>query len=386
MKGMEIFNDDDQSDDFLEYDDNLLLNQGDDKNDTNVSPDLIDSGKTPKNGQKQAKDDDDDDNDVDDDSDEPELILPSGKSNSSNDTDSNSSTLSPKFFSSLVQALKEGGILEDIKDEDIKSQEDFFNVLEESIKAREFADLDDNQKAYLEALRTGIPHEEIAAHQRNIEAYNSITEDVLAEDSDDGADLRRTIIMNNFITKGIAEAKAKKLTDKIFDAGEDVEEATESLNELKTIEKQQFEANKQAKIAAKAAQAKAEKESVDKLNKIVKETKELIPGLQIPQAMKNNIVKGLTQPVAYTEDNRPLDIISKYLYDNPIDGRFKLAYLLTVTDGMKKMNVLENKKAKSNAFKDLESALRATDSGGTVGFNDGDGNDVKFDWNNWEIQ
>ena len=381
-KGMEIFNNDDFSDDFLEFDENLLLDDGKDIDENDDQAKQKGSVKSAKNDQKQdANNADDDDVDDKEDSEELEVLLPSGKS-ANKDTDSNSSTLSPKFFSSLVQALKEGGILEDVEDKDIKSQEDFFSVLEESIKAREFADLDDNQKQYLEALRSGIPHEEIVAHQRNIEAYNSITDDVISEESTDGEDLRRTIIMNNFIGKGFNEAKAKKLTDKIFDSGEDIDEAKEALNELKTIEKQQFEADKQAKAAQKAAQAKAEKESIDKLNKIVKDTNEIIPGMKIPQALKNNIIKGLTQPVAYTEDHRPLDIISKYLYDNPIEGRVKIAYLLSVTDGMKKMNVLENKKAKSNAFKELENALKAGDTGGVVGFNDDD-SEEKFDFDKY---
>lgn len=379
---MEIFNSDDISDDFLEYDENsqIELDETEGADDNKPDEPKVKTQKT-----KSVETNDDEEELVEDeDSNELEVLLPSGKSaKADKDTDLNSSTLSPKFFSSLVQALKEGGILEDVENTDIKSQEDFFNVLEESIKAREFADLDDVQKEYLEALRSGIPHEDIAAHQKNIEAYNSITDDVISEESDSGSDLRRTIIMNNFISKGIAEQKAKKLTDKIFDAGEDVDEATEALAELKTVEKQKFEQTKQAKINAQKAHEKAEKEAVEKLNKIVKDTKELIPGMQIPQTLKNNIVKGLTQPVAYTEDNRPLDIISKYLYDNPIDGRFKLAYILTVTDGMKKMGVLENKKAKSNAFKDLESALRVKDNGGAVGF---DEDDADTRWNMDDIQ
>ena len=322
---------------------------------------------------------DDDDVDNDEDSNELEVLLPSGKSaDTSKDNSSNSSTLSPKFFSSLVQALKEGGILEDITDEDIKSQEDFFKVLEDGIKQREFADLTDEQKDYLEAVRSGIPHEEAVAHQRNIEAYNNISDDVIEEESTDGEDLRRTIIMNNFISKGIAENKAKKLVDKIFDAGEDVDEAKEALTELKTVEKATFEQQKQQNLAAQKAHAKSEKEAIDKLNKIVKDTKEIIPGLQIPQTLKNNIVKGLTQPAGFTEDKRPLDIISKYLYENPIEGRFKLAYLLSVTENLSKMGVLENKKARKSAFEDLANTLKFKDDGGVITDDGNDGNGFDF--------
>ena len=373
MKGMEFFNED-LSDGF-EFDENLLLDDGKDIGDD----DAIEVKSKQTKTQIDNNDDNDDDKN-DDDDDKLDLITPT--STKVDDDGNVKQTVKPKFFSALVQALKEEGILADVEEDKITSQEDFLGVIEESIKSREFADLTEPQKEYLEAIRAGIPHEDVVEYQRNIDQYSSITEDAITEESDDGSDLRRTIIMNNFITKGISEAKAKKLTDKIFDSGEDIDEAKESLNELITLEKQQFELDKQNRIKQRELAAKSEKEAVDKLNKIVKETKELIPGLQIPQTLKNNIIKGLTQPVGYTEDKRPLDIISKYLYENPIDGRFKLAYLLSVTDGMKNMKVLENKKAKNNAFKELEAAMKFKEEGGIVGANDG----LDSQWNLDDIQ
>lgn len=383
MKGMEIFNSEDYSEDFLEYDDNLLVGDVTQSVDNITPPVERKSVKAAKNDKKEDVDDDET-TDVDEDEDENklEVLLPSGKgANATDDNSSDSSTLSPKFFSSLVQALKEGGILEDITDDDIKSQEDFFKVLEDGIKQREFADLNDGQKEYLEALRSGIPHEDIANHQRNIEAYNSITEEAIEEEGSDGEDLRRTIITNNYISKGFTDQKAKKLVDKIFDSGEDLDEAKEALSELKTIEKQSFEQRKQQSLAQKKTQEKSEKEAIDKLNKIVKDTKEIIPGLQIPQVIKNNIIKGLTQPVAYTEDNRPLDIISKFLYDNPIEGRVKLAYLLSVTEGLSKMGVLENKKAKKDAWKNLSDSIKFKEDGGGRTEEDG----VQFDFDKFSF-
>ena len=376
---MEIFNNDDFSEDFLEFDDNLLDGNIKPLNEGNTQPSNTKPVKTAKNDQLENADDDgSDDVDNKEDNDELEVLLPSGKGQDANDDISqNSSTLSPKFFSSLVQALKEGGILEDIKDDDIKSQDDFFKVLEDVIKQREFADLNDAQKEYLEALREGIPHEDIIAHQQNIEAYNSITDDAIEEESTDGEDLRRTIITNNYLSKGFSETKAKKLIDKIFESGEDVDEAKDALNELKTIEKQTFEQNKAKLAEQKKIQQKAEKESIDKLNKIVKETKEIIPGLAIPQALKNDVIKGLTQPVAFTEDNRPLDIISKFLYDNPIDGRFKLAYILKATKDLTNMGVLENKKAKKDAWKNLAESIKFKEDGG--GRTEEDGFQFDFD-------
>ena len=64
MKGMEIFNNDDFSEDFLEFDDNLL--DGDIKplNEGNTPPSKTKAVKTAKNDQLEDVDDDDSD-DVD---------------------------------------------------------------------------------------------------------------------------------------------------------------------------------------------------------------------------------------------------------------------------------------------------------------------------------
>lgn len=373
MNGMEIFNIDDLSDDFMEIDDNQLLG----------APEVIEGTvKKPKVDDKPDEDDGKDKDEVDTD-DELQDVIDTPSEGSDEDINSYSSTLSPKFYSSLVQALKEGGILEDIKDDDIKSQDDFFTVLNESIKQREFADLNDDQKEYLEALRAGIPHEEIVEHQQSIQSYNEVTDDDIEDEGDEGINLRRNIIMTNFVAKGISEAKAKKLTDKIFESGDDLVEAKDAIQELKEGEKKAFELEKAKRIELKKAQEKAEKEARQNLDKIVKETKEIIPGLTIPVNIKNQIVKGLTQPVAYTEDKRPLDIISKYLYDNPIEGRFKLAYLLAVTDNMKKMSVLENKKAKRDVFKGLEEALKFREDGGVD--NDSFDNGGKFNFDKFDF-
>lgn len=375
MAGMEIFNVDDMSDDFLEVDESLLLG---DPTGGQQQP------AADKTKIKEVKDDDEIETDVDDDEGLELLLPPSGQSASDKDIEPNSSTLSPKFFSSLVQALKEGGILEDVDEDTIKTQEDFLKVIDDSVKAREFEDLNDNQKEYLEALRAGVPYEAIVQHQQTQQNYSSITDEALEEETDEAENLRRNVIMVNYITKGISEAKAKKLTDKLVESGEDIAEAKDAIVELRTAEKNAFEAEKQNRVAQQKAREKAEKDSIDQLNKIVKDLKEIVPGLPININTKNKIVKELTQPVGYTEDKRPLDRISKYLHDNPIEGRVKLAYLLEITDNFTKMNVLENKKAKKEIFKGLENAMKFKETGGNL--DDEDQFKDKFDLDNWEFQ
>lgn len=370
---MEMFNNDDSfGEDFLEIDSKFS-----NPDTVNVGDGIVPDGITEDLKDKDKNKVDDNINDADIDN-EYELILPSGKGADDINVDTSkdsSSALSPKFFSSLVQALKEGGILEleEVKPDDVKSQEDFYDIMKQSIKQSEYSDLNDSQKQYLELLRDGIPAEEVIDHLRTDQEYNSITDEEI--ESEESNDLRRNIITAGFISKGIDPKKASKLVDKIFNDGEDVQEAKDSLKELKLAEKETIESKRIQLVEQKKNTEKADKIAMETLNKLAKETKEVIPGLQIPINVRNSIVKGLTTPVGYNERNQPLDIISKYLHDNPIEGRFKLAYLLTVTDNFSKMNVLENKAAKKEAFKQIENLMKVRENEGASSIDDDGGFD-----------
>jgi hypothetical protein len=192
--------------------------------------------------------------------------------------------------------------------------------------------------------------------------------------------------MNSYLIKGFTEDKATRLTNKIFSTGEDIEEAKEALKDLVEYEKVSFEEQKKQLAAQAEANKKAERQALESLNKIANDTKEIIPGIVVTPKLRSEVVRGLTQPVGYTEDNRPLDIISKYLYDNPVDGRFKLAYLLKITDDLKDLNKV-TVKAKNTAVRDLAKVLSSKDLGltGQVEFRETDNSVGKFDWDKYDL-
>jgi hypothetical protein len=69
----------------------------------------------------------------------------------------------------------------------------------------------------------------------------------------------------------------------------------------------------------------------------------------------------MTKPVSQTEDGTPLDIVGDFLHKGSIEDRFKLSYLIKVTNGLKDFSKLSTKKAKSAVIAELESTLKATD-------------------------
>lgn len=367
MKNMDLF-DSDFTEESLEIDDEILSPEGITKQ--NNEP-KVQEKNPEKDGEEKTNG-----------TDELEIELsPSEEQQFTSEPSSNPDT----FFSSLILALKEGGVLADVDEKDIKSEEDFYNVFNDAIKAREFADLTDTQKQYLEAIRLGIPDENVLGYMQRSAQYESITPEDIESEESDSVDLRRTLIMNNFMSKGFDEAKAKKLTDKIFDASEDIDEAKEALTELKQLEKDSFEEQKKQHAEYAKKQQEYEKKSLEHLNKFASEIKEIVPGIPINSTQSSKIVKGLTQPVSYTQDNRPLDTISKYLYENPVEGRFKIAYLLEITNGLQDMSKL-NVKASNKAINQLAKVLNSKDIKDVNSSEFKSTNDVaKIDWDKYDL-
>jgi hypothetical protein len=270
---------------------------------------------------------------------------------------------SSNILSSIVSKIQEEGYF-DLKEGetlDIKTTEDFVNVLDkirETALETEQSDWSDQQKEYFNALKNGVPHEIIATHQQRQEAYSSITEAAIEEEGDEGENLRRRILIANFKSKNISEVKAARLVDTFIEKGEDIDEAKDALKELQQAEAanfQNFEKSRQEQlIKDKVAREKKDKD----FKEFVLKTTEVIPATKIAPKLKNEIYEGLKRPVSQTEDGRGLDIIGDILYKGGDEARFKLAYLIKITDGLKNMDILSAKKAEKGIIARLDKELR----------------------------
>lgn len=272
-------------------------------------------------------------------------------------------------LSSIVNVIREEGFFDLKEGEELKveSPEDFVEVLtkirDSAIESSQVG-WTDAQKEYFEAIKSGIPHEMIVQHQQREQAYSSITDDAIMEESDEGQELRRSIIKAGFLAKGFSDDKAEKLTERSFKENADVEDAQDTLKELKDIEKANFEKQQQEGQKQEQERIKAAKKYKEDFNKYVSEVKEVIPETSIPLSMKKELIAGLTKPVSYDENDRPLDIVSDYLYNGGYEARFKLAYLIKHTEGLTKMDKLSAKQAEKSVTKRLGKYLSKPSTSG----------------------
>lgn len=270
-----------------------------------------------------------------------------------------SSTL---IISPLAKALYDEGVLAALSEEElakIESSEDIIDAIKKQISENEYADLNENQKNYLELLRAGIPAES-AEKAVSVDArINAITD----EDVNTNPELRRAIMMQDFLSRGFSQEKATRLVQKSVESGEDVIDAKESLTSLKQVSAQRIQ---EAKDAAKAREIKTKEDN----EKYVKELKskvlakdEIIKGIKINQPTKDKVFESMTKPAGY-KNGKPLNAIEMAREEDPEEFEIKLHYLFNLTNGFKDFSKL-NKISKSNSLKELEQKMNAVVLDGT---------------------
>lgn len=279
------------------------------------------------------------------------------------DSTSQKSGSSPKnTYSSIAAALKEDGVLLNLEDDDvnnINTPDDFAEAIEKEVTKR----LDDSQRRMKEALDYGVQPEEVTQYERTINYLNTLDEDIISSEDEQGETLRRQLIFQDYVNRGFSQERAKKEMEKSFSAGTDVEDAKEALESNKeffidSYNKTIQEAKKESENEKKLIQKQAED-----LKKAILNTEKPYEGISLSKDRRQKIYDSITKVVDRTADGRGLNAIQKYEQENPIEYKQKLATLFELTDGFKNLDVLISGKANKQtrkSLRELDHVLRNT--------------------------
>ena len=258
------------------------------------------------------------------------------------------------FYSSIASALKEEGILSAL-DEDtlskIKTPEDFAEAMESELKAK----LDERQKRIDEALQVGLEPDEIRKYEGTINYLNTITEDVILDESTEGEKLRKQLIFQDFLNRGFSKERAQRETQKSINSGSDIVDAKEALASNRDYFRKEYESLiAEAKAEEEADKARIKKEA-EELKKSILEEKEIFKGLELDKTTKERVYNSISKPVYKDPDTGEyLTAIQKYEKDNRQDFLKKLGLLFTMTDGFTNLDKL----VKTNVTKQVKKSLR----------------------------
>lgn len=270
---------------------------------------------------------------------------------------------SPKFYSSIASALKNDGIFPDFSDEEIdavNTPEDFAELFEKAVNSK----LDDRMKRINEALDNGVRPDDVRMYEQTIQYLDSITEDTLKEEGEQGEELRRQLIFNDLINKGYSQERANREVEKSFKSGSDIEDATDALAELN-----KFYRNKYDKIQNDAREAterakREQKETAERFRKMVIDEDIEFGDTKLDKRTKQKVFDAVSKPVWKDPDTgRLLTLVQKFQKENPLEFMKQLGMWFVMTDGGKGASSLVKKQAqveKNKGIRELERKINSS--------------------------
>lgn len=317
---------------------------------------------------------------------EPESVGSESDIKEKEDTDSKQSNASPNFYSSMAKALVEDGIFQTLNKESISSietAEDFADAISKEVQSL----LDDRQRRVSEALSLGIEPTEIQKYERFINVLDSITDDKLRNEDDEGENLRKNLIYQDYINRGFSKDRALREVEKSFKDGSDIDDAKEALQSNKEFYNKQYKFLLEDAKRQNQEEQKRIKEQSEELRNSILNSDKVFGDIDLDKNTKQRIYDSITRPV-YTDPNsgERLTAIQKYESENRTEFLRNIGLFYVLTDGFKSIDNLVKGKVKKEmkkGLRELERTISNTSrtSNGNLNFASGvDSNSRSTSW------
>lgn len=278
-------------------------------------------------------------------------------------TKDNGTSPSNSIYSSIAKDLKEDGVFLDLDDETIsgiKDSEGFYKAIEAQIQAK----MDARNKRIDDALNYEIEVSEIKKFENALNYLDSITEEAITDEGENGEKLRQTLIYQDFINRGFSKERAKREMEKSFSAGTDIEDAKEALLGNKNYINGEYDKLiSEAKAEADREEEERKKQSEELRTSIFNETK-LLGELELDRGTRQRIYDNIMKPVyKHPKTGEMLTAIQKYESENRVDFLRNLSIVYTLTDGFKNLDNLVKDRVKKEVRKgqrELEHVINNT--------------------------
>lgn len=270
------------------------------------------------------------------------------------------SSSSHNNFSSIASTLKELGTFEDLSDEDIlniKDAQGLIDAIEKQVKNS----FDERQKRIDDALNGGIPPSVINQYENVINNLEAISEDHVKNEDDNGVQLRKNLIYQDYLNRGYSKERAEKEVNKSFNAGTDIEDAMDALESNKQFYISQYNNLVSENNSKIEAEKQARTKQAEALKMSILDDDNTFKDLSVDKSTRKKIYDSITKPVYRDpETKQQYTAIQKYALDNPADFQKYLGLVFTLTNGFKDFQGLVKgpaKKAVKDKVKQLEETI-----------------------------
>lgn len=268
-------------------------------------------------------------------------------------TDKDSGTSPNNFYSSIANALAVDGVFPNLTEDTVKKASDaesFSQLIDDEVNAR----LNSQQQRILKAMDNGVEPDTIKKYENTLNYIASITEPQLMEEGDQGEELRRNIIYQDFINKGYTPEKAKKYTERSIDAGNDIDDAKDALQSNREYFTHAYnDLLQEAQERADAERAERAKQSDALKNSLLKD-KDLMGDIDIDSSLRKKAFENISRPMYKDpETGEYLTAIQKYEMEHRPEFIKYMGLFYTLTNGFKDFNSFTKGKVKKEVRKGL---------------------------------
>lgn len=290
---------------------------------------------------------------------------------------------SPELFSSIALALKGGGVFTDLEEDElkeIKSPQDLRNAMQKQVETM----FNEQQKRVNDALNVGIEPDAIRRFEGILGQLRSVKDEELTAKTKEGENLRRQILMLDFTQQGMSAERAKKLVDRTFADGSDIDDAKEALQDSITKIQEKYDSLvNEAKEEQKREQEALRKEA-QKLKESILNDKEVFADFEVDKATRKKIYDVISVP-SYKdpETGELLTEIQKYEREHRTEFLKFAGLFYVLTNGYKDTkNIVKKKVTKENnkVWKEVERTLNNSrrNNDGSLNFGSSKGDTNSF--------
>ena len=302
----------------------------------------------------------------------------SGENTTSKTSEKNTSPTTP-ILASVAKACYEDGIFPDLTEDEInaiKDSESFAAAMRKQIDAG----LEEEQRKLKELLSNGVEPDEIQRYSSVINYLDTISDEMLSEESPTGENLRKKIIYNDYLNRGFKPERAQREMERSINAGTDIEDAKTCLEGCKEFYNENFNTLIEERRVETEKQKKQQEKTIKEFKERVLNTEDPFDGLSLDKATRIAIFNNMTKPIYKDEQGNALTAIQKYAKDNSLNAQYYYTLMYTLTNGFKDLNKLVNiklQKEKKSALRQLEHTLNNTRvaGDGSVDFSDNNDNE-----------
>lgn len=267
-----------------------------------------------------------------------------------------------KLYSSIANSLAEEGALSNLSEDDLKEVKDSESLIA-AMKKQLDSMLDDDQRRIKSALNAGVQPSLIQQYENAIDYLDNLTDDQITAEDETGENLRRALIYQYQLNLGLSEEKAKRMVERTFQGGTDIEDAREAVDSLKEFYQDSY--RKQIEYGKHKVQEERQRqeEAVKSFKNTLLKDQKILGDIEVDEKTRKLAFENWAKPTYKTKDGVYQSEIQKYISENPADFQMKVALLYTMTDGFTKMgNVLKQtvKKEKKKAMQELENVVNNT--------------------------